>query len=83
MKNQSVATFKNLIVVAFIIVGAIIIAIPIFIFGLFRLAWVNAAISLAGVRQNVPREKIRHLLEAVETHIGPQTPRRGEKSELE
>jgi hypothetical protein len=70
--NKIIVAFKNQIVVAFIVVGAIIFAIPICIFGLIRLAWVTA-IFLAEPRAPVVQEKIRHLLETVEAHIGPQT----------
>ena len=75
MSNRIVVAFKNQIVVAFIVCGAIILAIPICIFGLIRLAWVEGK-SLALGRPVVPQEKIRHLLETIETHIGPQTDKR-------
>jgi hypothetical protein len=41
MSNRIVVAFKNQIVVAFIVCGAIILAIPICTFGLIRLAWVE------------------------------------------
>ena len=75
MKNQNVATFKNQIVVAFIVVGAIIFAIPICIFGLIRLAWVvgkSLALESALGRQPVSK-KLRHLAETIEGHISGGT----------
>jgi hypothetical protein len=75
MSNRIVVAFKNQIVVAFIVCGAIILAIPICIFGLIRLAWVEGK-SLALGRPVVPQEKIRRLLETIETRIGPQTDKR-------
>jgi hypothetical protein len=72
VSNKIIVASKNQIVVAFIVVGAIIFAIPICIFGLIRLAWVTA-ISSAKPRAPEVQEKLRHLLEAVETRIGPQT----------
>jgi hypothetical protein len=50
MKNQTVAAFKNQIAIAFIVSGAIIIAIPIFIVAVIRLAGadgINASRLLA------------------------------------
>jgi hypothetical protein len=70
--NKVIVALKNQIVVALIVVGAIFFATPIFIFGLIRLAWVTA-ISLARPRAPEVQEKLRHLLETVETRIGPQT----------
>ena len=72
MYNKITIALKNQIAVAFIVVGATIAAIPIFIFGLLRIAWVTA-ISWAKPRAPVTQEKIRRLLETVETRISPQT----------
>jgi hypothetical protein len=72
MSNKIIVALKNQIVVAFIVVGAIIFATPMCIFGLLRLAWVTA-MSLARLRAPGVQEKLRHLLEIVETRIGPQT----------
>lgn len=72
VSNNIIVALKNQIVVAFIVIGAIIFATPICIFGLIRLAWVTA-ISLARPRAPEVQEKLRHLLETVETRIGPQT----------
>jgi hypothetical protein len=62
----------NKVVIAFILVGAIIFATLVCIFGLIRLAWVTA-ISLAGPRAPIVQKNITHLLEIVEARIGPQT----------
>jgi hypothetical protein len=76
MKNQIVTAFKNQTVVALIVVGAIILATPIFIFGIVRVVW-ELGTSFWTVRgRPVSQEKIKHLLEAIETHIGPQTDKR-------
>jgi hypothetical protein len=72
VSNKIMVALKNQIVVVFIVVGAIIFATPICIFGLIRLAWVNA-IALARPRAPEVQEKLRHLLETVEKRIGPQT----------
>jgi hypothetical protein len=72
MSNKIIVALKNQIVVAFIVVGAIIFATPMCIFGLLRLAWVTA-MPLARLRAPEVQEKLRHLLETVETRIGPQT----------
>ncbi len=71
MPNKTIVALKKQIVVAFIVVGAIIFATPICIFGLIRLAWVTA-ISWARPRAPEVQEKLRLLLETVETRIGPQ-----------
>jgi hypothetical protein len=50
MKNQIVAAFKNQIAIAFIVSGGIIIAVPVFIVAVIRLAGVdgiNASRSLS------------------------------------
>ena len=72
MSNKIIVALKNQIVVALIVVGAIIFATPICIFGLLRLAWVTTK-SLVRLRAPEAQEKLRHLLETVETRIGPQT----------
>jgi hypothetical protein len=59
---------KNQIFIAFIVVGAIIIAIPVFIFGVIRLVW-DVAISLAAPRAPIAAKKIRQVAAAAEAHI--------------
>ena len=69
MKIKFVAAFKNRRVVAVIVVGAIVIAIPIFIFGSIRALW---SAVWAGLRKPVVSEKIRRLAESAEARIaGP------------
>jgi hypothetical protein len=43
--SKVIVAFKDQIVVALIVVGAIIFAIPIFIFGLIRLVWLTAILG--------------------------------------
>jgi len=63
---------KNQVNVALIVVGAIIIAIPIFILGMFRLVW-ELAISLATPRAPLVTDKIRQLAAAAETRMSGRT----------
>jgi hypothetical protein len=66
---------KNQIVVALIAVGAIVIAIPIFIFGLVRLVC-DLGISSTAPKWPDVSKKLRHLAEAAEARIGTQTDNR-------
>jgi hypothetical protein len=59
---------KNQIIVPLIVVGAIVIAIPIFILGIFRLVW-ELAMSLATPRAPIVTDKIRKLAAAAETRM--------------
>jgi hypothetical protein len=67
MKNPSV-DFKNRTEVIFIVVGAIILAIPICFFGLIKVLW-ELGMSVAEPRRPIVAEKIRALAEAAEVHI--------------
>ena len=75
MKIKFDAAFKNQRVVAVIVVGAIVIAIPIFIFGSIRALWSlvwNDFTSWARQRKPVVSENIRRLAESAEARIaGP------------
>ena len=75
MKIKFDAAFKNRGVVAVIVVGAIVIAIPIFSFGSIRALWSlvwDDFTSWAGLRKPVVSEKIRRLAESAEARIaGP------------
>jgi hypothetical protein len=59
---------KNTIAATFIVVGAIVIAIPIAILGLIRVIW-EVGISLATPRAPIVAERMRQLAEAAEAHI--------------
>jgi len=63
---------KDRIVVAAIVAGAIIIAIPIGILGVFKVLW-DFGISLATPKAPVVAEKMRRLAEAAETRISGRT----------
>lgn len=63
---------KDRIIVAAILAGAIIIAIPIAILGVIKVLW-DFGISLATPKAPVVAEKIRQLAEAAETRISGQT----------
>jgi len=63
---------KDRIVVAAIVAGAIVIAIPIGIIGVIKVLW-DFGISLATPKAPVVAEKIRQLAEAAETRISGQT----------
>lgn len=73
MYDKIIVAFKKQLAVVFIVVGAIIFAIPIFLFGVIKIVW-ELGISFAA-RQVRPdsKEKLKHLLETIETSIGPQT----------
>ena len=71
MSNRIVVAFKNQIVVLVIVIGAIIVAIPVFIFSLFRFGWELGVPWVARRRPGVV-EKIRSVAENFEKHIGPQ-----------
>lgn len=58
-------------VVALIAAGAIIIAIPIFVCGLFRVGW-EFAVPWAARRQPIVLQKIKRTAEGVERFVGPQ-----------
>jgi hypothetical protein len=58
-------------VVALIVAGAIIIAIPIFVLGLLRVGW-GIAVPWAARRQPVVLQKIKRSAETVERFVGPQ-----------
>ena len=62
---------KNLIVVALIVAGAIIIALPIAILGLIKVVW-DLGISLTTPGAPVVAEKIRQLAEVAELRISGQ-----------
>jgi hypothetical protein len=61
-------------VVALIVAAAIIIAIPIFLFGLIRLGW-EFAVPWSARRRPVVLQKIKKTAETVERFVGPQTKR--------
>jgi hypothetical protein len=63
---------KKQIIVAFIVVGAIVIATPILVLGMFRLVW-ELAISLATPRAPIVTDKIRQLAAAAETRMSGRT----------
>jgi hypothetical protein len=63
---------KKQIIVAFIVVGAIVIATPIFVLGMFRLVW-ELAISLATPKAPIVTDKIRQLAAAAETRMSGRT----------
>jgi hypothetical protein len=63
---------KNQINVAAIVVGAIIVAIPIFILGMVRLV-LELAISLARPRAPIVTDKIRQLAAAAEARMSGRT----------
>ena len=72
------AAFKNRRDVAVIVVGAIVIAIPIFIFGSIRALWSlvwDDFTSWAGLRKPVVFEKISRLVES--SNRPPQAPPAG------
>lgn len=69
--NKIVGAFKNKIVSAVIVGGAIIIAIPICIFGLVRLAWVLGKFFALG-QQPAVSAKVRSVAEAIEARIRGQ-----------
>ncbi|MGA8559022.1 MAG: hypothetical protein WB685_06280 [Pseudolabrys sp.] len=75
MKIKFDAAFKNRRAVAAIVVGAIVIAIPIFIFGSIRALWSavwDDFTSWAGLRKPVVLEKISRLAES--SNRPPQVP---------
>jgi hypothetical protein len=63
---------KNQIIVAVIVVGAIIVAIPMLILGMVRLVS-ELAISLARPRAPIVTDKIRQLAAAAETRMSGRT----------
>jgi hypothetical protein len=63
---------KKQIIVAFIVVGAIVIATPILVLGMFRLVW-ELAISLAPPGAPIVTDKIRQLAAAAETRMSGRT----------
>jgi hypothetical protein len=63
---------KNQIIVAGIVVGAIIVAIPMLILGMVRLVS-ELAISLARPRAPIVTDKIRQLAAAAETRMSGRT----------
>jgi hypothetical protein len=63
---------KNQIIVAVIVVGAIIVAIPMLILGMVRLVS-ELAISLAKPRAPIVTDKIRQLAAAAETRMSGRT----------
>jgi hypothetical protein len=63
---------KNHIIVAVIVVGAIIIAIPMVLLGMVRLVS-ELAISLARPRAPIVTDKIRQLAAAAETRMSGRT----------
>jgi hypothetical protein len=63
---------KNQIIVAVIVVGAIIVAIPMLILGMVRLVS-ELAISLARPRAPIVTDKIRQLAAAAETRVSGRT----------
>jgi hypothetical protein len=71
MKIKFVGALDQL-VVAVIVVGAIVLAIPIFIFGLIRVLW-DELISWATPRKPIVAERIRRWAEATEAHIVGQS----------
>jgi hypothetical protein len=78
MKIKFDAAFKNRRDVAVIVVGAIVIAIPIFIFGSIRALWSlvwDDFTSWAGLRKPVVLEKISRLVES--SNRPPQAPPAG------
>ena len=78
MKIKFDAAFKNPRDVAVIVVGAIVIAIPIFIFGSIRALWSavwDDFTSWAGLRKPVVLENISRLVES--SNRPPQAPPAG------
>ena len=78
MKIKFDAAFKNPRDVAVIVVGAIVIAIPIFIFGSIRALWSlvwDDFTSSAGLRKPVVLKKISRLAES--SNRPPQAPPAG------
>jgi hypothetical protein len=78
MKIKFDAAFKNRGDVAVIVVGAIVIAIPIFFFGSIRALWSlvwDDFTSWAGLRKPVVLEKISRLTES--SNRPPQAPPAG------
>ncbi|MGE5162867.1 MAG: hypothetical protein ACM3IH_02440 [Sphingobacteriales bacterium] len=71
MSNRIVIAFKNQIVVLVIVIGAIIVAIPVFILSLIRIGWELGVPWVARRRPGVV-EKITSIAENIEKHIGPQ-----------
>lgn len=69
--DRIVIAFKNQIVALVIVIGAIIIAIPVFIFGLIRLGW-TLGVPWVARRRPVVVEKIRSVAENIDKRIGPQ-----------
>jgi len=63
---------KNQITVVLIVVGAILIATPIFVLGMFRLVW-ELVISLATPRAPIVTDKIRQLAAAAESRMSGRT----------
>ena len=78
MKIKLVAAFKNQLVVAVIVVGAIVTAIPVFICGLIRVLW-NAFASWARPRKPAIAEIIWRLAEAAEARIVGRAGKQNEK----
>lgn len=78
MKIKLVAAFKNQLLVAVIVVGAIVTAIPVFICGLIRVLW-NAFITWARPRKPVVAEIIWQLAEAAEARIVGRAGKQNEK----
>jgi hypothetical protein len=67
---------SNRLAVAAIVVGAIVLAIPISIFGLIRILWSglwDEFISWARPRKPIVAERIRRWAEATEAHIVGQS----------
>ena len=80
-KNQRggvVDAVKKHLVVAAIVVGAIIVAIPVFILGSIRVLW-DHFISWARPRQPLVAKRIRQWAQATEARIVGQAGKRNEK----
>ena len=65
MNNKRVAAFKNQLVITVVVVGATLLAIPIFIFGLMRILW-DLFIFWARLRKPIVAKRIKVWAEATE-----------------
>ena len=68
MNNKRVAAFKNQLVITVIVLGAILLAIPIFIFGLMRILW-DLFIFWARLRKPIVAKRNKVWAEATEVRL--------------
>ena len=69
--DRIVIAFKNQIVALVIVIGAIIVAIPVFIFNLIRIGW-EFVVPWAARRRPRVVAKIISVAENLDKRIGPQ-----------